>query len=38
MEVIDNDAEINAEISDVVIRDVDEWTELPTVAMATRSI
>jgi hypothetical protein len=30
--VIEND------VTDVVIRDIDEWTELPTVAMATRSV
>jgi hypothetical protein len=30
--VIEND------VTDVIIRDVDEWTKLPTVAMATRSV
>jgi hypothetical protein len=38
MEVIDNDAEINAEISDVVIRDVNEWVNIRSVAMATKSV
>ena len=31
-EVIEND------VTDVVIRDIDEWTEFPTVAMATKGI